>query len=68
MAKPMSAARSSVYRFTLTDENARVMNLNGLNWVMTLLLFSESRPLTITMQFIRIGEIRGELQYVNHWV
>jgi hypothetical protein len=47
MAKPMSAITGNVYRFSLTDEFATVMNLNGLNWVMTLMVFTETRPLML---------------------
>src|SRR6185437_15080993 len=49
MAKPMQSAKSQVYRFTLTDENGRLMNLNGLNWVMTLMVFSIDLPLTLKL-------------------
>jgi uncharacterized protein YcfL len=31
----------NVYRFYLTDENGLDINLNGLNWQMTLVLFNE---------------------------
>jgi hypothetical protein len=41
MAKPITGSQGNSYRFTLTDENARVMNMNGLNWVMTLMVFTQ---------------------------
>jgi len=47
MAKPIKSMKGNTYRFALTDENGRVMNLNGLNWVMTLMVFSVDLPLTL---------------------
>ena len=49
MAKPMSSMSSNVYRFTLTDENNRPMNLNGQNWVMTLMVCTLERPLQLSI-------------------
>ena len=50
MAKPITAMKGNVYRFSLTNESNRVMNLNGLNWVATIMVFSEFRPLTLEMK------------------
>lgn len=38
-AKPMRTGGNGVYRFSLTDEEGKKINLNGVNWVMTLVLF-----------------------------
>ena len=45
-SKPMSTSTTNIFRFSLTDENNRVMNLNGLNFVMTLMVCNIS-PLVI---------------------
>lgn len=52
MSLPISTNGSTSFRFAITDEFNRVMNLNGQNWVMTLLVFTRVEPLLI------IGEAR----------
>jgi hypothetical protein len=49
MAKRMSAGSGNLFSFTLTDEFGTVMNLNGLDWNMTLVLFNLEQPLTIKL-------------------
>ena len=48
-AKPLSSATSTSFRFALTDENTRTMNLNGLNWVMTIMVFTIKEPLQLSL-------------------
>jgi hypothetical protein len=48
-SKPIAHGTSNVYRFTITDEDDRVMNLNGLDWVATIMVYCENKPLTISM-------------------
>lgn len=50
LSKPLQPQKGNVYRFSLTDENNRTMNLNGLNWTATLLVYSETRPLSLTLE------------------
>lgn len=49
-SKPLNIAKSNVYRFVLTNEDGRIMNLNGLNWSMTLMLFHETKALMLTTE------------------
>jgi hypothetical protein len=48
MSKPTVAKKGNVFRFALTDENARVMNLNGLDWNMTLMFLTVEENSSIT--------------------
>jgi hypothetical protein len=50
MAKPITGSQGNSYRFTLTDENARPMNLNGLNWVMSLMVLTVEKPILLTVR------------------
>jgi hypothetical protein len=36
--KPITTAVSQVFRFSLTDENGRLIDLNGQNWQMTIMV------------------------------
>lgn len=47
MSKQLTRARSTSFRFTLTNEDNRVMVLNGLNWNMTLMVYALPEPPTL---------------------
>lgn len=40
-ARKLARGTSNAFRFTLTDEDENVMDLNGLNWVFELVFFTE---------------------------
>jgi hypothetical protein len=42
-AKPINSSYNNTYRFYITNENGESLNLNGLNWTMTLCIF-HSKP------------------------
>lgn len=46
-ARPLTRTKGNVYRFSLTDENQRLINLNGNNWAMTIAVFSIETPLML---------------------
>lgn len=42
-SKPMVTSTGNVYRFYLTDENDQAIDLNGLNFIISLMLYKQSR-------------------------
>jgi hypothetical protein len=52
-SKPMLPSKNNSYRFTLTDEDAREINLNGLNIVITLLVYKNEDYFGMQKDFIK---------------
>lgn len=46
-AKPLASSTTNVFRFTVTDEDGNVVDLNGLNVVLTILIF---QPIDVTLR------------------
>ncbi len=38
-SKPISTSTSNVFRFAITDEDGRIINLNGQNWNCTIVVY-----------------------------
>lgn len=53
-AKPISSKTNNVYRFYLTNESSEKIDLNGLNVVLTLLVFTEINWRNILNQFFNL--------------
>lgn len=52
-SKKLSTKENNTYRFTLTDEDNRIINLNGLNIVLTLLIYSNEDYFEQQKDFIK---------------
>jgi hypothetical protein len=57
-SKVLSSSTNNVYRITLTDEDSRVINLNGLNMVMTLLIYKSDDINVMQREFIKYQLLR----------
>lgn len=57
--KPINTTYNNIYRFYLTNENDELLNLNGLNWSMTLLVFKKDSFIEDLKQHIKIMKLKN---------
>ena len=58
--KKLSNNKNGVYRFYLCDENSNALDLNGLNWTITLLLYKENSIWDLLKQYIKYKLYSGK--------
>jgi hypothetical protein len=59
-SKSLSVAKNNVYRLTLTDEDGTEINLNGLNMVLTILLYKNDEINLLQRDYIKYQLLRSK--------
>jgi hypothetical protein len=59
-SKSLSVAKNNVYRLTLTDEDGNTINLNGLNMVLTILLYKNDEINLLQRDYIKYQLLKSK--------
>ena len=57
--KPMRTNNSNVFNFYLTNEDGEKLNLNGLNWSLTLVCFKKDNSLEAVKEYMKYNLMRS---------
>lgn len=63
--KSITTVNSNVYNFSITNEDGRVLDLNGRNVVFTLVTYRKDKTMQLVREAIRLSTMEKDLQNFN---